>query len=112
MLGGNLECAVLQQVVADYHISLAGSVFRAEAGGADGARDKSDRSVLRLDESPERMGGESVAYQILTYDIVLYLLKENQELKIQLQNLGMNNNYILTLQQELNQLKKLLMKIM
>ena len=36
------------------------------------------------------------------------LTKENQELKIQLQNLGMNNNYILTLQQELNQLKKII----
>ena len=39
---------------------------------------------------------------------LIQLSKENQELKAQLQNLGINNNYILPLQQELNQLKKII----
>ena len=39
---------------------------------------------------------------------LIHLSKENQELKTQLQNLGINNNYILPLQQELNQLKKII----
>ena len=34
--------------------------------------------------------------------------KENQELKIQLQNLGMNSNYITSMQQELDQLRKII----
>ena len=39
---------------------------------------------------------------------LIQLSKENQELKAQLQNLGINNNYILPLKQELNQLKKII----
>ena len=39
---------------------------------------------------------------------LIQLSKKNQELKAQLQNLGINNNYILPLQQELNQLKKII----
>ena len=39
---------------------------------------------------------------------LIQLSKENQELKTQLQNFGINNNYILPLQQELNQLKKII----
>mgnify|MGYP002857746249 CR=1 FL=1 len=39
---------------------------------------------------------------------LIQLSKENQELKAQLQNLEINNNYILPLQQELNQLKKII----
>ena len=34
--------------------------------------------------------------------------KENQELKLQIQNLGMNNNYIMNMQQELDQLRKII----
>ena len=39
---------------------------------------------------------------------LIQLSKENQELKAQLQNFGINNNYILPLKQELNQLKKII----